>query len=97
MANAERNGLYIPERILTDEQLGSSQKLVYAIMVSEMDDASVCQMTAREIAERFHVTAPVAHKARRVLEEKGYIRLIPIARSNYKILHFRKKRRDKDV
>lgn len=97
MANAERNGLYIPEKILTDEQIGSTQKLVYAIMVSEVDDASVCRMSARKIAERLHVTATAVQNARRVLEEKGYIRLIPNTKYNYKILHFRKKRRDKDV
>lgn len=97
MANTERNGLYIPEKILTDEQIGSTQKLVYAIMVSEVDDASVCRMSARKIAEHLHVTATAVQHARRVLEEREYIRLIPNTKYNYKILHFRKKRRDKDV
>lgn len=92
-----QKGLYIPEKILTDDQIGSTQKLVYAVMVSEMDDASICKMSARKIAERLHVTAPVAQNARLVLVKQGYIRLIPQTMCNYQILHFRKKRRENDA
>ena len=93
----ERNGVYIPEKILTDEQIGSTQKLVYAVMVSEMDDTSICRLSARKIADRLHVTAPVAQNARLALAKQGYIRLIPRTMCNYRILHFRKKRRDRNA
>lgn len=94
---AETNGLYIPPKILADGQIGATQKLVYAVMVAEMDEDSICRMSARKIAARLHVSAPVAQNARLVLVHQGYVRLIPNTMCNYRILHFRKKRRERDA
>jgi hypothetical protein len=94
---AETNGLYVPKKILCDDQIGSTQKLVYSLMVSEMGEDRICRMSARQIAERLHVTPPVAQNARLVLVNRGYIRLIPQTMCDYQILHFRKKRRENDA
>ncbi len=93
----DKNGLYIPEKILTDGQIGSTQKIVYAAMVAEMEDDSVCRLSARQLAKKLGMTAPTAQNARLALVDRGYIRLIPKTQCNYRILHFRKKRRECDA
>ncbi len=93
----DKNGLYIPEKILTDGQIGSTQKIVYAMMVAKMGDDSVCRLSARRIGELLGITAPTAQNARLALARLGYIQLVPKTQCNYRILHFRKKRRECDA
>lgn len=92
-----KNGLYIPERILTDSQIGSTQKLVYATMVSEMGDDSICRLSARQLGKLLGITWTTAQSARLALVDRGYIQPIPHIQCNYRILHFRKERRDRDA
>ena len=92
-----KNGLYIPGKILTDSQIGSTQKIVYAAMAANMDEYGVCRLSARELGRMLGVTAPTAQNARLALVKRGYIRLIPKTRCNYRILHLRKKRRNGDA
>lgn len=92
-----KDGIYIPGKILTDGQIGSTQKIVYAAMAANMDDDGICRLSARELGRMLGVTAPTAQNARLALVKRGYIRLVPNTQCNYKILHLRKKRRNKDA
>lgn len=67
-------GVYIPEEILTDSQLGSTQKLVYAVMVMNANSSGICAMNGEEIGERLGVTASVAVRARWILSQRGHVR-----------------------
>ncbi len=91
-----RKGLYIPPRILSDGQIGSTQKIVYATMVAEMGEDNICRLSSRQLAEKLGMTAPTAQNARLALVNRGYIQPVPRSQCNYRILHFRKKRREED-
>ena len=67
-------GVYIPEEILTDSQLGSTQKLVYAVMVMNANSIGICTMNGREIGERLGVSTSVAVRARWMLSQRGHVR-----------------------
>lgn len=67
-------GVYIPEKILTDSQLGSTQKLVYAVMAMNANISGICAMNGKEIGERLGVTTSVAVRARWMLSQRGYVR-----------------------
>jgi DNA-binding MarR family transcriptional regulator len=67
-------GVCIPEEILTDSQLGSTQKLVYAVMVMNANSSGICAMNGKEIGERLGVTTSVAVRARWVLSQRGHVR-----------------------
>lgn len=67
-------GVYIPEEILTDKQLGSTQKLVYAVMAMNVNASGICAMNGRAIGERLGVTTSVAVRARWMLSQRGHVR-----------------------
>lgn len=87
----ERKGVYVPEKLLSDANLGAQQKLVLAIMMSAMDEFNICRLSSQQIADRLGVTKVAACAARRNLCHSGRIKLLPKTRSNYKILGIRRK------
>ena len=85
-------GVYIPEKVLADAQLGSTQKLVYVVMVEGMDEDNVCRMSSQEIGDRLCITRAAANEARRQLCKLGYVRRVTKTAKGYKLPHARKKK-----
>lgn len=83
MAN---RGLYIPPEILGDNQLGPTQKMVYAVMVEAAEGDGFIRMKSQEIGERTGMTRNAAMQNRNVLQKLGYIEHIDRTSYNYRII-----------
>lgn len=87
MAGSKR-GLYIPPEILTDGQLGSTQKMVYAAMAEAAEDDGFIRITAKELGERLGITRNAAVHSRNILQKLGYVRRIDRTSYNYRIIRW---------
>lgn len=85
-------GLYIPRELLTDDQIGSTQKIVYALMLEMADEDGVCRASSQRIGERFAKNERAVQASRRELCRLGYAELVKGTSKNYRLLKYRRKR-----
>lgn len=79
-------GLYIPPEILADNQIGPTQKMVYAVMVEAAEEDGFVRMKSEELGERTGMTRNAAMQNRVVLCRLGYVEHITRTSYNYRIL-----------
>lgn len=87
-------GLYIPPEILADSQLGSSSKMVYAVMVESAESDGFVRITSPELGARTGMTSKAAVHNRWILRKLGYVEPIPKTKHNYRIVKWPGGRRD---
>lgn len=78
--------LYLPEALLTDYQLGPSQKIVYAVMLANGDEDGICRMSAHQIGETCGMADAAAQSNRLKLCSLGYAELCQGTQRNYRLL-----------
>lgn len=91
MTESNTKGVYIPHKILTDSQIGSTHKLVYAVMAMNADHNGVCPMTGEEIADWLGISKTAAVHARWNLVKCGYVQRVPFTKHDFQVMHFRRK------
>lgn len=79
-------GLCIPHAVLKDGQLGSTQKIVYAVMLANADEENVCRLSAEQIGGICGITHVAAQNSRLKLCSLGYAELICGTQRNYRLL-----------
>lgn len=69
--------LYINNKLLKDESVASTVKLVYGLLYKLKQDTGddFCRLSAREIAYELGVQRNSIPRAMKVLAEKGYVKI----------------------
>lgn len=88
----EDKGLYLASELLTDDQLGAGQKIVYGVMLTNADADGVCRMSARQIGNVCGMTHTAVQAARLKLCCLGYAELVPDTQRDYRIMKIRKRK-----
>lgn len=79
-------GLYLPEEVVTDTQIGAAQKIVLAVMLANADEDGICRMSAKQIGDVCGMTYVAAQQNRLKLCQYGYAELCPNSQRNYRLL-----------
>lgn len=87
-------GGYIPADLLADNQLGFSQKFVYAVMLAGADEYGICRLSARQIADICGTTHAAVQSNRLKLCNLGYVVRIRDT-YNYRLLKYAEERHGK--
>ena len=68
-----KKGLYIPQSVLEDWNLGSTQKIIYAIMMETADKNGICRESSVKIGRRLGKGDHTICASRRTLIDLGYL------------------------